>query len=94
MDPSLERAIAATRAKLAFSFERLIEKTERAAGRADAVVAQQVRRLSVELFPDGALAERVYPVLPYVLKLGRAAVVDALRRELRWETPGLQEIAL
>jgi len=68
--------------------------TEAAAGRADAQVTQQVRRLTAELFPDGQLAERLYPVLPYVLRLGRETVVGALRRDLRWDEPGLQEIAL
>ena len=75
VDPSLGKAIAATEEKLAFSFEKLVEKTESAAGRADALVLQQVRRLSAELLPDGKLAERLYPILPYVLKLGKEAVV-------------------
>jgi hypothetical protein len=83
-----------TREKLAYSFEKLVEKTEAAAGRADAQATQQIRRLTDELLPDGKLAERLYPVLPYVLKLGRAAVVGALRRDLKWDEPGLQEIAL
>jgi uncharacterized protein YllA (UPF0747 family) len=94
VDPALEKGVAATREKLAFAFEKLVEKTESAAGRADAHVAQQVRRLVEEFLPDGKLAERLYPVLPYVLKLGRAAVVGALRRDLKWDEPGLQEIAL
>ena len=94
VDPSLEKAVATTREKLTFAFEKLAEKTEGAAGRADAHVAQQIRRLTEELLPDGKLAERLYPVLPYVLKLGRAAVVGALRRDLKWDEPGLQEIAL
>jgi bacillithiol biosynthesis cysteine-adding enzyme BshC len=94
VDASLEKAVAATREKLAFAFEKLVEKTEGAAGRADAQVTQQVRRLTTELLPGGQLAERVYPVLPYVLRLGREAVVGALRRDLRWDETGLQEIAL
>jgi bacillithiol synthase len=92
VDASLEKAVEATREKLTFAFEKLVEKTEAAAGRADAQVTQQVRRLMDELLPDGKLAERLYPVLPYVLKLGRAAVVGALRRDLKWDEPGLQEI--
>ena len=94
VDPALVKAIAATEEKLAFSFEKLVEKTESAAGRADALVVQQVRRLATELLPEGRLAERLYPVVPYVLKLGRDAVVGALRRDLKWDEPGLQEIAL
>jgi uncharacterized protein YllA (UPF0747 family) len=94
IDASLDKAVAATREKLSFAFEKLIEKTEGAAGRTDALVAQQIRRLAVELLPDGQLAERLYPVLPYVLRLGRAAVVGALRRDLKWDAPGVQEIVL
>jgi uncharacterized protein YllA (UPF0747 family) len=94
VDPSLDKAVAATREKLAFAFEKLVERTEAAAGRSDAQVAQQVRRLVTELLPDGRLAERLYTVVPYVLKAGRDAVVGALRRDLKWDEPGLQEIAL
>lgn len=94
VDASLDRAVAATREKVAYAFGKLVEKTESAAGRADAQVAEQVRRLGGELLPDGTLAERVYPVLPYVLRLGREAVVGALRRDLKWDEPGVQEIAL
>ncbi len=94
VDASLEKAVAATREKLAFAFEKLVEKTEAAAGRADTHVTQQVRRLTAELLPEGQLAERLYPVVPYVLRLGREAVVGALRRDLKWDETGLQEIAL
>ncbi|MGA7991585.1 MAG: bacillithiol biosynthesis BshC, partial [Thermoanaerobaculia bacterium] len=94
VDASLDRAVAATREKLTFAFEKLIEKTEGSAGRADALVARQVRRLTDELLPDGQLAERLFPVLPYVLKLGREAVVGALRRDLTWNEPGVQEVRL
>lgn len=94
IDPSLDRAVATTREKVAFAFAKLVEKTEGAAGRADGRVAQQVRRLVAEFVPGGQLAERLYPVLPYVLRFGREAVVGALRRDLRWDEPGLQEIAL
>lgn len=94
VDDSLGKAAATTREKVAFAFEKLVEKTQSAAGRADALAVEQVRRLAADLLPDGVLAERRYSVLPYVLRLGREAVVDALRRELRWDVPGLQEIPL
>jgi bacillithiol biosynthesis cysteine-adding enzyme BshC len=94
VDPSLEKAVQTTREKTAFAFEKLVEKTASAAGRADEHVAQQVNRLAEEIFPGGTLAERVYSVLPYVLRFGREAVVGALRRELLWNEPGLQVIDL
>jgi bacillithiol biosynthesis cysteine-adding enzyme BshC len=94
VDEALARPVGATREKVLFAFEKLVEKTEGAAGRADALVAQQVRRLSGELLPGGQLAERVYPILPYVLRHGRNAVVGALRAHLKWDEPGLTEVPL
>jgi bacillithiol synthase len=94
VDPSLEKAVLATREKTSFAFEKLVEKTAAAAGRADERTAAQVSRLAEEILPGGALAERVYSALPYVLRFGREAVVGALLRELVWNEPGLQVISL
>ena len=94
MDPSLEKAVAATREKTAFAFEKLAEKTASAAGRTDERAGLQVKRLSEEILPGGTLAERAYSALPYVLRFGREALVGALRRELKWDDAGLQVIGL
>ena len=94
VDPSLEKAIEATREKTAFAFAKLAEKTASAAGRADNRTAQQVSRLAEEILPDGVLAERAYSVLPYALRFGREALVGTLRRELQWHEAGLQVIEL
>lgn len=94
VDPSLEKAVETTREKTAFAFEKLAEKTASAAGRADERTAAQVARLAEEILPRGTLAERVYPALPYALRFGRGALVGALRRELKWNEPGLQVIEL
>ena len=94
VDPSLKKAVLATREKTSFAFEKLVEKTAATAGRADERTAAQVSRLAEEILPGGALAERVYSVLPYVLRFGREAVVGALLRELVWNEPGLQVISL
>ncbi len=94
IDSSLQKAVRTTREKTSFALEKLVEKTAAAAGRADERTAAQVKRLAEEILPGGVLAERAYSVLPYVLKFGREAVVGALRRELRWNEPGLQVIPL
>jgi hypothetical protein len=94
VDPSLEKAVLLTREKTSFAFEKLVEKAAAAAGRADERTVAQVNRLLEEILPGGALAERVYSALPYVLRFGREAVVGALRRELVWNEPGLQVISL
>jgi bacillithiol synthase len=94
VDASLEKAAETTRDKTVFAFEKLAERTASAAGRADERTALQVNRLAEEILPGGKLAERAYSALPYVLRFGREAVVGALRRELAWNEPGLQVIAL
>ena len=85
--PSRRRSARRAR-RSSFAFEKLVEKTAAAAGRADERTAAQVRRLSTSSCPDGSLAERVYSALPYVLRFGREAVVGALRRELDLERAG------
>ncbi len=94
VDPSLEKAVAATREKTAFAFEKLVEKTASAAGRADEHTWAQVTRLAEEILPRGTLAERVYSALPYALRFGRGALVGTLRRELKWNEAGLQVLDL
>ncbi|MCM3878298.1 MAG: bacillithiol biosynthesis BshC [Thermoanaerobaculia bacterium] len=94
VDTSLGKAVEATREKTAFAFEKLVEKTADAAGRADEVMAAQVTRLAEEILPRGSLAERVYSALPYTLRFGRGALVGTLRRELKWNETGLQVLEL
>jgi bacillithiol synthase len=94
VDPSLERAVAITREKTAFAFEKLVEKTASAAGRADERTAAQVTRLAAEILPRGTLAERVYSALPYALRFGRGTLVGTLRRDLKWNEAGLQVLEL
>ena len=94
VDPALERAVETTREKTAFAFEKLLEKTASAAGRADKRTGTRVMRLAEEILPRGLLAERVYSALPYALRFGRDALVGTLRRELKWNEAGLQVLDL
>jgi bacillithiol biosynthesis cysteine-adding enzyme BshC len=94
IDTSLEKAVEATREKTEFAFEKLVEKTAGAAGRADERMAKQVTRLAEEILPRGTLAERVYSALPYALRFGRGTLVGTLRRELKWNETGLQVLEL
>jgi bacillithiol synthase len=94
VDPSLEKAVEATREKTAFAFEKLVEKTAGAAGRADEHRAAQVTRVAEEILPRGTLAERVYSALPYALRFGGGTLVGTLRRELKWNEAGLQVFEL
>ena len=80
VDPSLERAVEPRRRRSSRSPSR--SSSRRPRPRPAARTTRSPGRSGgsrTELLPDGKLAERLYPVLPYVLKLGRDAVVGALR---------------
>jgi len=94
LDPSLEKALDATRKNVAFALEKLEEKAAQAAGRGDEIATRQVQRLAEEIFPGGTLAERVYTAVPWLLRFGREGLVSPLKQGLRWDVPGLQVIPL
>jgi bacillithiol biosynthesis cysteine-adding enzyme BshC len=94
LDPSLARALDATRKNVAFALEKLEEKAAQAAGRGDELATRQVRRLAGEILPGGTLAERVYTAVPWLLRFGREGLVPPLKQALRWDVPGLQVIPL
>jgi len=94
LEPSLGRALEATRKNVAFALEKLEEKAAQAAGRADEIAARQVRRLVEEILPGGTLAERVYTAVPWLLRYGREAFVAPLKQGVRWNVPGLKVIEL
>ena len=88
VDPSLEKAVQATREKTSFAFEKLVEKAAAAAGRADERTAAQVNRLA-RGDPARRRPRRARVLgAAYVLKFGREAVVGALRQGARLERAG------
>ena len=95
VDPSLEKAVLATREKRP---SRSRSSSRRPPPRRGALMertaASGESRLVDEILPGGTLAERAYSALPYVLRFGREALVGALRRELKWDDAGLQVIDL
>jgi len=94
VEAGLGKPLESTRENLRFTFDKLLERTRAAAGRANEAEARQIRRLAVSLAPGGRPAERVYGPLPWLLRHGRAGLVGPLREQLRWDVAGLQEIAL
>jgi uncharacterized protein YllA (UPF0747 family) len=94
IEAGLGKPLEATRENVRFSLEKLIDRTRAAAGRANEAEARQLRRLAGALLPGGRPAERVYPPLPWLLRLGRAGLVGPLKQQLRWDVAGLQEISL
>ncbi len=94
IDPSLARALEATRQNVAFAFTKLEEKSVQAAARADATLDAWIRRVAGEVAPGGTLAERVYTAVPWILRHGREGLVGPLKHRLRWDVPGLQVVEL
>ena len=94
MEAGLGKPLESTRENLRFAFDKLLERTRAAAGRANEAEARQLRRLAAALAPGGRPAERVYGPLPWLLRHGRAGLVGPLKEQLRWDVAGLQEIAL
>lgn len=94
VESGLGKPLESTRENLRFSFDKLLERTRAAAGRANEAEARQLRRLTSALAPGGRPAERVYPPLPWLLRYGRTGLVGPLKEQLRWDVAGLQEIAL
>ncbi len=94
VEAGLGKPLEATRENLRFSFDKLLERTRAAAGRANETEARQLRRLAVALVPGGRPAERAYGPVPWLLRYGRQGLVGPLKEQLRWDVAGLQEIAL
>ena len=94
VEAGLGKPLESTRENLRFSFDKLLERTRAAAGRANEAEARQLRRLASALTPGGRPAERVYGPLPWLLRHGRTGLVGPLKEQLRWDVAGLQEIVL
>ncbi|HEV8267019.1 MAG TPA: bacillithiol biosynthesis BshC [Thermoanaerobaculia bacterium] len=94
IDASLGKSIETTRGNVRFALDKLLERAAAAAGRADETLKKQAARLEEALVPNGQLAERVYTPVTYLLRHGRERLVEAIRRDVRWDRPGLQPVEL
>jgi bacillithiol biosynthesis cysteine-adding enzyme BshC len=69
-DPTLVDAIGRSRRKIRFQFEKIRAKAAREGLRRDSRARQEAAYLSQTLFPQDALQERVYCVLPFLAAHG------------------------
>ena len=69
-DPGLERSFDLARGKIGRQWEFLEEKVCQAASRRDETARRQVRKAAVHLYPNGRLQERVFNIVPYLIKYG------------------------
>ncbi len=69
-DPGLENSFDLARGKIGRQWAFLEEKVRQAASRRDETARRQVRKAAVHLFPNGRLQERVFNIVPYLIKHG------------------------
>lgn len=94
LDPSLPRALGQTRENVRFAVGKLVERVRAAAGRADEAYSRSVRRLTQALVPGGALAERVFTPVPWLVRHGRDELAAAMREGIRWDAAGLTVVGI
>ncbi len=86
IDATLVGALETTKKKVAYQFEQLAERANKAAQRRTDLVAGKRKRLQTLLAPGGVPAERIYPPLAPLLAYGHE-VRDALRRAVAETDP-------
>ena len=74
LDPTLSGALETARRKVAYQFEQLMERTDKAAERRDDVASTRRRRLETMLRPGGGGPDRTYPPLVWLLAHGPTAL--------------------
>ncbi len=74
LDPTLSGALETARRKVAYQFEQLMERTDKAAERRDDVASTRRRRLETMLRPGGGGPDRTYPPLVWLLAHGQTAL--------------------
>ena len=94
VEAGLGKSLESTRENLRFTFDKLLERTRAAAGRANEAEARQLAASPTRSPRVAVPAERVYGPLPWLLRHGRAGLVGPLKAQFRWDVAGLQEIAL
>lgn len=71
-EPTLGKSVHLARGKLNQQWNFLERKIDRAAAKRNDIAARQVRTASDNLYPNGSLQERVFNVVPYLIKYGPA----------------------
>jgi uncharacterized protein YllA (UPF0747 family) len=69
-DPTLERSLAKSRAKISYQFSKMEAKTAREALRRDDRAGAEAQFLAGLLYPHKHLQERLYTILPFIAKHG------------------------
>jgi bacillithiol biosynthesis cysteine-adding enzyme BshC len=92
-EPTLKESAGIARGKIAQQFRFLEEKIVRAAKKHSDIAVGQVRKAGDHLYPQGHLQERVFNVVPYLLKYG-PAFVDRLDEAIELDTYDHQVVTI
>jgi bacillithiol biosynthesis cysteine-adding enzyme BshC len=76
-EPGLEDSLDLARGKIGRQWAFLEKKVRQAASRRDETARRQVRKAAASLYPTGRLQERVFNIVPYLIKHG-ASLMDNL----------------
>jgi bacillithiol biosynthesis cysteine-adding enzyme BshC len=85
-DPTLERALAKSRAKIVYQLSKMEAKTAREALRRDDRASEEARFLAGLLYPNKHLQERLYTILPFLAKHG-FDLLDRIHENIRLDCP-------
>ncbi len=69
-EPALEDSLGLARGKIGRQWTFLEKKVRQAASRRDETARRQVRKAVDNLYPNGRLQERVFNIVPYLIKYG------------------------
>jgi uncharacterized protein YllA (UPF0747 family) len=92
-DPTLNAALAKSRAKILYQFSKLEAKTAREALRRNNRALEDAKFLSGLLYPEKRLQERLYTFLPFIAKHGLDLAVR-LYDNVRLDCPDHQTIVI
>jgi bacillithiol biosynthesis cysteine-adding enzyme BshC len=92
-EPTLKESARLARGKIAQQFRFLEKKIVQAAKKQNDIEVGQVRKAEDHLYPKGQLQERVFNVVPYLLKYG-PALVDRLDEAIDLDTYGHQVLTI
>lgn len=92
-EPTLKESAHLARGKMARQLQFLEKKIVQAATRRNDIAVQQLRKAGDSLYPNGHLQERVFNIVPYLLKYG-PAFMDQLDRAVGMDEYDHQIITL
>jgi uncharacterized protein YllA (UPF0747 family) len=92
-EPTLKDSARLAQGKMARQFEFLETKILRAAAKRNDIAVQQLRKAGDNLYPNGHLQERVFNIVPYLLKYG-PGFIDRLDRAIQMDETDHQIVTM